>query len=213
MPTRTQIRNSSIPSPISQQPRRLSKFGLQIRIQRGLIGRKQLYPHTGSNLRYCAFPSLRAPPPVVTYLSGRVHPRSRQPSGGSKFGLHIRNQRCLIGRKPVRRYIERRIVDPSPRPFSSQDSGSARHCPSWFYHLFPNFWKRRFQIRFCAIHSSSSFGEILLFLTFWLGPISLTFWTTPNPTPHFPTLGILFWGTIYPFSSPTYVCVLYLVNS
>ena len=151
-------------------------------------------------------------PSSPTFSSGYI-PRSRQPPGGSKFGLHIRNQRCRIGRKPVRRYIERRIVDPSPRPFSSQDSGSARHCPSWFYHLFPNFWKRRFQIRFCAIHSSSSFGESFYSSLFGWAQFPSHF-GPPQIQPHIFNFGDPSLGDQLPlFKSNLRLCVLYLVNS
>ena len=186
---------------------------MQIRILRGLIGRKQLSPHTAPNLWYCAFPSFRAPPPVVTYLSSGYIPRSRQLPGGFKFGLHIRNQRCRIGRNPVRRYTERRIVDPSPRPFSSPDSGSARHCPSWFYHLFPNFWKRRFQTRFRAIHSSSTFGESFYSSHFGWAHFPSHF-GPPQIQPHIFNFGDPSLGDQLPlFKSNLRLCVLYLVNS
>ena len=79
-----------------------------------------------------------------------------------------------------------------------------------FTTYFQIFGNGNSKIRFRVIHSSSSFGESFYSSLFGWAQFPSHFWTTPNPTPHFPTLGILFWGTIYPFSSPSYIYVCFI---
>ena len=130
------------------------------------------------------------------------------------------NLDCIFGISVVELVGNRSVATPSVASltrrlvlFSPPDSGSARHCPSWFYHLFPNFWKRRFQIRFCAIHSSSSFGESFYSSLFGWAQFP-SYFGPPQIQPHIFNFGDLSLGDHLPLSkSNLRLCVLYLVNS